>query len=308
MSLRRTIRNTIKRGNTVHGIVESYANGLATVKLSEGGSRLSNLSTIGGTINVGDEVIVDYSAGITPICRPIFIYEEDPVDLGLSIAELVEHPDGPTIIDEELDPIVPNPTQWIDVGFALTGWDIAYNYPDAYDYVQHMPYKTWQPLVFAENVPEYLLISPIYDTEDAFNMFWPGPDYMDIKRAGKYLIKAQYIWDNYAVGCVNCQRNCAFGIMVTRNGTPIAKTTTRDNESQLNYFINIECWTIDDLVADDRLQVLLYQEWMDPYSNGLEFYDCNVCGFWGLSGVYWGVVHDHDQMMFTATLIPGTQG
>lgn len=77
--IRSPVRRTLTRGSIVHATVEQFQLGLATVRLATNGARLTNLSTIGGEVAVGDGVLVDYSAGIKPIVRPLF-FEEDDVD------------------------------------------------------------------------------------------------------------------------------------------------------------------------------------------------------------------------------------
>ncbi len=65
------LRATARKGNSVHAVVESSELGYATVRLSNGGSRLTNLSTLGGYVEAGDKVYVDYRAGVAPTVRAI---------------------------------------------------------------------------------------------------------------------------------------------------------------------------------------------------------------------------------------------
>ena len=65
------LRATVRKGNSVRARVESANLGYATVRLSEGGSRLTNLSTLGGNVEAGEEVYVDYRAGVAPTVRAI---------------------------------------------------------------------------------------------------------------------------------------------------------------------------------------------------------------------------------------------
>lgn len=69
--LARSIRDATRKGNSVKGVVESTESGLATIRLVEGGARLSNLSTLGGDVAVGDEVVVSYRSGIAPVVESV---------------------------------------------------------------------------------------------------------------------------------------------------------------------------------------------------------------------------------------------
>lgn len=66
-----------RSGNYQYGIVEGVNNGLATVRLSTGGTRLTNLSIIGATPQIGATVIVDYSSN-TPYVRVALRNEVQP--------------------------------------------------------------------------------------------------------------------------------------------------------------------------------------------------------------------------------------
>lgn len=67
--IRNTVRQTIKRGTTSLAVVEAVYLGMATVRLAGSGSRMTNLPTMSDDINVGDDVVVDYSAGTSPAVR-----------------------------------------------------------------------------------------------------------------------------------------------------------------------------------------------------------------------------------------------
>lgn len=63
MRLNRDIRTLIKQGNQFPAVVlDVHGDGRATVKLSYGGQRLRNLPVVGGLVNVGDTVIVDFGS------------------------------------------------------------------------------------------------------------------------------------------------------------------------------------------------------------------------------------------------------
>lgn len=72
------VRAAIDSGTALAAIVEEINLGQATVRIGSGkGARLTNLSVMGEDIEPGDEVIVDYAAGIEPIVRPITTISED---------------------------------------------------------------------------------------------------------------------------------------------------------------------------------------------------------------------------------------
>ena len=93
MSIRRSVRKAMQTGTTMYARVEESNLGLATVRLGGLGARMTNLSTVGGQVQAGDTVIVDWSAGVDPIVRPLFVEAEAEVELGLSVPE--------TLIDDE---------------------------------------------------------------------------------------------------------------------------------------------------------------------------------------------------------------
>jgi len=88
MSIRRTVRKALESGTTMYAKVEEVNLGLATVRLGGTGRRMTNLSTVGGQVQKDDTVIVDWSAGINPIVRPLFLAdEEEPLPLADSAGE-----------------------------------------------------------------------------------------------------------------------------------------------------------------------------------------------------------------------------
>lgn len=74
-TLRRPFRESIKQGTILLATVEAYKMGLATVRLAKTGARLTNLNVLGGTIHVGDTVIVDYTSG-KPYVHPQLVVPE----------------------------------------------------------------------------------------------------------------------------------------------------------------------------------------------------------------------------------------
>jgi hypothetical protein len=86
--LRRPIRQTQKSGVYVKAVVEDISLGYATVRLARNGARMTRLPVLGGAVSVGETVVVDYSAGVPPMVRPITTpYPEEEVSLGDSFGE-----------------------------------------------------------------------------------------------------------------------------------------------------------------------------------------------------------------------------
>lgn len=71
MNLREQIREAYRSGKLLNATVEAVILGQATVVLNDSGTRLTNLTVMSGNIEVGDKVLVDYSAGTPPTVRPL---------------------------------------------------------------------------------------------------------------------------------------------------------------------------------------------------------------------------------------------
>lgn len=82
MSIRRAIRQAHKSGAYVYAQVEDIQFGFATVRLgSANGPRLTQLPVLGGAVTIGEQVIVDYSAGTPPVIRPVTVGAPSPEGL-----------------------------------------------------------------------------------------------------------------------------------------------------------------------------------------------------------------------------------
>ena len=68
MSIKTIIRRTVDGGAYTYGIVESYVLGLATVRLAEGGARLTGIP-VTSNVRAGDVVIVDYTSDVPSVRR-----------------------------------------------------------------------------------------------------------------------------------------------------------------------------------------------------------------------------------------------
>jgi hypothetical protein len=198
MTLRRDVRKAIQRGSSVYATVEEYKLGWATVRLATNGARLTNLSTQGAIVDSGDQVIVDYSAGVRPVVRPLFIpeYEEDELE------------------PDEGKEVVPVNDDWAcmvtveyDNGYGL---DPDGNDPRPYDcWHQFVPMATWTKVRFADNW-WYAAWGPggiygdtveLWDTgEGAAGMYNEtnnfGQDHIVITRTGRYWIHSRVEFDD----------------------------------------------------------------------------------------------------------------
>ena len=158
--LRRPVRNTIRSGSVVYAEVEAYTNGLATVRL--GGTRLTNLSVIGGVVQPGDSVYLDYSAG-RPYVRPLV--QEEPEE------ELEQ--------DEEKEKV----DEYQDYGCAVhhepfgLGWDQILLLPG-----------TETLLTWGVHYPEYDVQAAYWDTSGMVEVTFFGREYVEIPQSGKWLI------------------------------------------------------------------------------------------------------------------------
>jgi hypothetical protein len=77
MNIRRTVRDVHRRGTEDYAVVEGVGVDTATVRLTIGGKRLTNLPVI-STVEAGDQVIVDYSTG-KPYVRPVTLADDEVV-------------------------------------------------------------------------------------------------------------------------------------------------------------------------------------------------------------------------------------
>lgn len=190
MTLRRYFRKTIDSAAITYATVESVAGNKVTVRLVGTDGRMTNLTAVGDIpINEGDRVIVDYSAGITPVVRGIETHLEPGESAGYS-GELpggigVESTDLDQEQTEEEVPFV----EAEDVGVKAVVEDQSYE-GDPYDPILH----TYDPRTvnFGYNRSDWK--SCEWDTH---NMYGPlttfGPTEITIPKDGKYIVDAR--WD-----------------------------------------------------------------------------------------------------------------
>jgi len=177
MRLRRSIRKTIQRGSVSIGTAVSYNNGRATVRI--GGTRLTNLPVMGAVVP-GQQVAVDYSAGVVPVVRPLGIPTTPvtPAPLATTKNKRVQEVEGGQILLDILRP---------DYGM----YTLIYHEINWETYIQYVwdgvPVAIrWAGCTTWEGYRYYCV------TWDAGNMYqgytgW-GTTYLTIPVSGKYLI------------------------------------------------------------------------------------------------------------------------
>lgn len=195
MTFRRTVRKAIQSGSTVHATVESYALGYATVRLATNGARLTNLSTQGAIVTAGDKVIVDYSAGVKPVVRPLFIPTYEPDTLEVDTGNEVIY------MDEDWSCAV---TATHSYGYGL---DPSGNESWPYfAYQQFIPMATPYKIQWADNsmwfgsYKEGDTVEYFDTAEGASGMYNEnnnyGQNYLEIQRTGRYYITGRMEWDD----------------------------------------------------------------------------------------------------------------
>jgi hypothetical protein len=138
-NLRKTVRNLHRQGTEAHAVVELAAGEFATVRLSGGGARYTNLPVI-GRVETGDNVIVDFSLVDRPYVRPETVNEDVVVqEYLLKAQETVD----PPLIDIFYSSTVGGWGKNLWNGVRLPGWFYAeYNYP---------PPEGWYEIDFDES-------------------------------------------------------------------------------------------------------------------------------------------------------------
>lgn len=322
MGLRRNIRQSIKRGTTITAEVIDYHLGLATVRLTKGGGVLSNLSTIGGVVERGDQVVVDYSAGIIPVVSPAFITE--PEVPGIELAEVVPPPPE-AIIPEEI-PLPPDPgpasNMSIDIGWCVSGFQwwiqepIDWDDPATYDGTMHIGFEEWGYLPHVENDYSPYLYPLIWDTNNACDRSFSGgvktPVPTIIPQSGTYIIYASFWWWAfwhlylyYPPSYNNLSpADGYYQLGIFKNDELIASVSTRDVEYYSQNRLGQTLVVVDDFQLNDVLELRAWQSVLYPcYS------EISGIGFVGIEDpYYYGKVLDDQMNEVRAVLIPGSQG
>jgi hypothetical protein len=238
MSIRRTVRQAIKSGSSMYATVEAYRLGRATVRLQDSGARLTNLSTIGGEVEPGQRVIVDYSAGITPIVRPEFL-------------------DAPTPELEPIAPDLPEEKEYEDIGCCV--W-----HQGSYTEELHIHQDEEFIVPIGWNKPDYdEWGSPWFSGFEINLQGNPGDPYVLIPQAGKYLISISWNewWANYFIGMFIKGHARA---RVLKNGGPIGEFYVRNGEG-FAFHGGLAMAMIDQFNVGDKVSLELSQDITDDY-------------------------------------------
>lgn len=227
--IRRPVRNAIKRGSTVYAIVELCEFGRATVRLTDSGMRLTNLSTVGGVVVPGQKVTVDYSAGTNPVVRPLFI------DQGTELE--------PIIMDKPEQQMFTN-------DYGCLGWRMGYSLDPMY--IRHGQ-EFLVPFGFNKVNEEWY--GGAWDYPDCIDFTTnPGREYIEVPKTGKYIISID--WDEYlsnfgtGAGYVRLRVLC--------NGSPIGCWYGRNGEGYGNQ-MGLSFTVIDRLSENDQIAFEIFQ-------------------------------------------------
>lgn len=255
MKLRRAVRKALESGSTMYAKVEEVNLGLATVRLGGIGARMTNLSTVGGEVQKNDTVIVDWSAGINPIVRPLFLEEEEELPLGESAPEsTLEYDDFGCLVGSEF----------------VYDWNIGV-YENTPNLVRNGMFD-WA---------YYYEWNEVWDAGNMVNTPYPyGDEFITIPRDGKYYFvyngavsmgNNTYGWDNYNDVDLNNEQTY-YRIRILQNMTPIAEATGLWG---CGYWgeTSMRATALEYCEAGD--QIYLEYFWRSNYSKALRF------GNWG---------------------------
>ena len=277
MTLRHKVHRTISSGSTVYATVESYALGKATVRI-HGGSRLTNLSTIGGDVAEGDTVIVDYSAGTVPIVRPIFPEAEeeielDPLEVNLpDIASLAQEPaqeDFPIAISD-LRPDIgclahhqhgyfnESVTWWYFMLNSNTPTLLPWSFNEGVEYDDGDYWARWYGAEWAS--------TGLMDLTSLM-----GSAYITIPVTGKYIIIVY--WNDYMSGETN-NLNAYYRARIIKNDTDVLGVATKGSMYGDNGQPGINMTKIAYLTQGDTLALELFHNYDYDYEvDGIGYVD-----------------------------------
>lgn len=131
MDLRSKVIRSHRSGASVYAVVEEVHMGLATVRLSSSGSRLTSLSVIGNPVVPGQTVQIDYSTGVPPVVRALSTLSPEISGINLAAADKEDigydaPPDrGVCAIRRSAGNIEIPYNTTVDVPFEETIWDTS---------------------------------------------------------------------------------------------------------------------------------------------------------------------------------------
>ena len=179
--LRQKARAAVRSGLHGFGVVESFHNGLVTVRLgNSSGQRLTNLRLIGETVEPGQKVRLDYSSGNPPVVLSEMqmpeVVQEIPPSSGAGIPEVTVDDDVSCHVFQDWWPLETQfnegPAEWHLFKFGGNGWAIpTYTGWDVYPYPD--------PIHWEYDNAKFVDKSQYYTT------------YLVIPDTGKYLLTAQ---------------------------------------------------------------------------------------------------------------------
>lgn len=179
--LRQKARSAVRSGQHAFGIVESFHNGLVTVRIGNSkGARLTNLRLIGETVYPGQRVRIDYSSGNPPVVLSEMqmeeVVQEIPESSGSGIPETQEDNDISCHCNQDWWPLETQfnegPGEWHLFKFGGNGWAIpTYTGWDVYPYPD--------PIHWEYDNAQFVDKSEYYTT------------HLTIPKAGKYLLTGQ---------------------------------------------------------------------------------------------------------------------
>lgn len=242
MNLRRTFRKAIKSATYGLATVETYRNGFCTVRMAVSGQRLVNLSVAGGDVQVGQKVIVDWSAGVPPYVHPITF---TPDQLAAAYSEKKE---VSTYIPKDSPPT----PEILDVGVAVYRTDPGFGYTYVDNAVESVISWKYNMIPW----PEFAELWDSYGLYD--HMVQGGQDSISITVPGVWLIWATHNWIlGFGYYDTDVALNDHIRVTIKKNGVPIAW-----NNFNPSIYHAGNVTTLAKLNSGDSISLHIYQDMM----------------------------------------------